>query len=358
MIKIIHIINNLNRGGAETLLLNIIKGLNSTSDEFDIRVLILEDKQHLTPQFLENNIPVDLIDCLKKSYAARVLDIAKYLKRIRPDFVHTHLLHADKAGLPAAFLAGVKKRYCSVHNMEQGRNSSDKRARLISRLFAHKFIAVSNSAKDFCVRNKLYPSGKIEVIYNVPGFQLKEQLVRNKRMIMSAIHVARLHEQKGQKYLVKAFHLLKERGTDCHLAIYGVGSEQSALEDIIKVHNLTNVTLAGQSDDIPSKLQEYDFFIASSIWEGFNMAMVEALSVGLPVIATDIPPHREILTQFGEYGLLVAPESAESIADKVEQVLSMTDETYRKYSELSIKLSRKFSYDEMVNSYRALYILK
>lgn len=356
MVKIVHIINNLNRGGAETLLLNIIRGLNAVSEELDIRVLILEDKQHLTPQFRENNIPVDLVDCLQKRFIFKVVEIAKYLKKIRPDVVHTHLLNADKVGLPAAFIAGVKKRYCSVHNMEQDTKIGDKRARIIAKLFAHTFIAVSNSARDFCIKNGLYPAKKIVVIYNVPGFQIKDQNVRSRTKKMSAIHVARLHEQKGQKYLVEAFRILKERDVDCHLTIYGVGKEESVLKKIIDNNNLKNVTLAGQSDDIPTKLQEHEFFISSSLWEGFNMAMVEALSAGLPVIATDIPPHREILTQFGEYDLLAKPGSAESIADKVEQVLAMDEDTYCHYSELSIKLSQKFSYDEMIKSYKALYI--
>lgn len=355
MVKVIHIINNLDRGGAETLLLNIIKGLKTISEEHDIRVLILEDKQHLTPQFHECNIPVDLVECLNKSAVQAIWDIVKYLKVEKPDYVHTHLLSADKIGLPAAFLAGVRKRICSVHNMEQNRNSTDKKSRIVARLFAQKFIAVSQSAKDFCVKNKLYPKNKIDVIYNVPGFQIKEQIPISKRDTMSAINVARLHKQKGQEYLIAAFKILKDRGIDCLLSIYGVGKEKQNLERVIKNNCLTNVLLKGQSDEIANKLRENSFFIASSLWEGFNMAMVEALSVGLPVIATNIPPHVEILTQFGDYPFLVDPEDPCQIADKVEMIVNMDSNEYLKFSKLAINLSKKFSYNKMIKSYLALY---
>lgn len=356
MIKVVHIINNLNRGGAETLLLNIIKGLNTTSDEFEIRVLILEDKQHLTPQFLENNIPVDLVDCLKKSYIFRVIDIVKYLKMVRPDFVHTHLLHADKAGLLAAFLAGVKKRYSSVHDMEKSQNMSEVKARWVASIFAQKFIAVSNSAKEFCISNKIYPKNKITVIYNVPGFYVKNAKALDKKSAFTAIHVGRLHRLKGQSHLLKAFHILSDKGKDYSLTIYGVGAEYDALDNYIKKHHLTNVTLAGQTDNVPERLVEHCVFIASSISEGFNMALVEALSLGLPVIATKLDPHIEILTQFGDYPYLVDPANPKQIAEQVEKIASLDSCQYRELSELSIKLSQKFSHDEMIKNYLALYL--
>lgn len=353
--KVIHIINNLDRGGAETLLLNIIKGLHEHYNDIELKVLILEDKQYLRPFFEMNSIDIDVIDCINIKWLSAVFKVFRYLKSENPDVVHTHLLSTDKIGLFAAFLAGVKRRYSTIHDMEKSKGRSEIRARWIASRFAHKLVAVSRSAKDFCIVNKLYPKNKIVVICNVPGFQVENAIALQKKSSFSAVHVGRLHKFKGQKYLIEAIKLLSDKGMVYPLTIYGAGAEYDFLNAYISKHNLLSISLAGQTDNVSERLVEHSAFIASSISEGFNIALVEALSVGLPVVATKLDPHIEILTQFGDYPYLVDPANPGQIADKIEEIASLSSEQYYKLSELSIKLSKKYSFYEMIKSYRALY---
>ncbi len=356
MPKIIHIINNIDRGGAETLLLNIIKGCSNSDPSLEFKVLILEDKQYLRPEFESAGIVVDCIPCLHLSWFKRVSHIAKYLKREMAFVVHTHLLNSDKVGLVAGFVAGVKRRVCTIHNMEVNRGNEDKKVRLLTSIFATHLIAVSESARDFCVEHKLYPKSKISVIYNAPGFECKSIAAKTQQSdTIKIVNVARLQKQKGQIFLIRAMELLQKRGVACTLRICGEGPERNALEKEIERLRLTNVILDGLVDDIQGRLAAADLFVAPSLWEGFNMALVEGMSMGVPVVATDIPPHSEILTQEGMYDYLVKPYSAIGLADSIEEVILLSQQNYTLLSEKVLNLSKIFSMSNLITNYTQFY---
>ncbi len=355
-LTITHVINNINRGGAETVLLNLVHELQKKESTLTITVLILEDQQYLRDEFDKHGIRVVLLPILHLPVKKQLIALYKYFRKEKPDIVHSHLLKSDLVALPAAFFAGVKKRFCTVHSMEKDRSKKERASRVAVSLFAQKIITVSESARTHAASLKRYPAKKMQTIYNAAGFVVSGVMPRDKRKgILSLIQVARLDEAKGQVYLLRAMKIAQDKGIECHLKIYGDGSQRSVLETLIKELSLTNVELAGTTNSVPEKLKEADLFIASSLWEGLPLAPIEAIAMGLPVIATDIPPHEEIFCQEERYPYLVPCKDPVAIVACIEAIMALSQTEYSALSALSLKLSKSFTLDTMISDYYNLY---
>lgn len=350
--KIVHIINNLNLGGAETLLKRICEGVHAKDNNIDFVVLIIQEKYDLLPQFKEANIPVEFVDTTSVPNWKRPFLLAKVIKKHNPDIVHTHLLDADRVGQPAAFLAGVKNRICTVHNMEIQRDSNDRATRKITSFFAKKIIVVSNSAKEFCIKQKLYPSKKMEVIYNSPGFDVKEVKPRTEiHTPLRILNVGRLHPQKGQRYLLEAVAKLCLKKHEVSVRIVGEGGERENLEEQIKKFNLeSTITLVGQTFNVKKELEWADIFVAPSLYEGLPLAQIEAMMMGLPLILSDIPPHKEIIHNI--LALFCKVKNSDSLLEQIEKI-SKTN--INELSLNSINSAKRFSFENMITQYLELY---
>lgn len=359
-----HFINNLNRGGAEILLLNICKGLLQKYSGYEFKIVILEDRQCLTPEFEKSGIEVICLNVIGSGFVdsligrfQKIIKSYQTIKRYNPDIVHTHLLLSDRFGLIAAFLAGVKNRICTVHSMERKRDIQDKISRFITTLFATKIITVSNSAKKFCINNKMYPKKKLYTICNAPGFTPKNILPKKfilQKEHFRIINVARFVEEKGQIYLINAIKELNNFEYKFELEIYGHGSLEKVLREEVAKQNITNIFFKGITSNIQAELKRADIFIASSLWEGFNMALVEAMSMGIPVIATNIPPHQELFQDTRDYPFLIETANSQGIVKAVLSLLASPD----LYLELSIKCleqAKRYSLDKMLKNYDTFY---
>jgi glycosyltransferase involved in cell wall biosynthesis len=121
-----------------------------------------------------------------------------------------------------------------------------------------------------------------------------------------AVNVGRLAPQKGQLMLVEAFATVLETVTDAHLAIVGREGESSAevAAAIDRLGLSASVTLVGHTTRVADYLSNAHVFVFPSLMEGLGTAVLEAMAVGAPVVAFDIPPVREA-TVDGRFGTLV-----------------------------------------------------
>ncbi len=359
MVKIMHIINNLNVGGAESLLLNICDGLKKRNPVVDFVVVILEDKRALAAKFKEKGIRIICLDILSKNIGPfyKIKKILNVIKQEKPTIVHTHLLISDLFGQIAAFLAGIKYRVCTIHNMELKRDLGDWKSRKITSLLSTHLIAVSKCAKQFCVDKKLYPKRKMSVIYNAPSFEYdlkKPKCLPKKNSSIRLINVGRLFDQKGQIYLLEAMKQLEKHTQKISLEIYGTGPYLEKFNDFVMENNLQNTLLMGLSNNVKSVLEKSDIFVASSLWEGFHIAIVEAMSVGLPIILTNIPPHRELLENIPDYPLFVEPGNSRAISEAIKRLI-LSPELYNELSKKCYERSKDFSISKMVQNYNSFY---
>lgn len=359
--KILYCIDSLPRGGAETLLFLICRELKKQNHELQIHLATCNDGGELLDDFISLGIVFHPLRAREKPLLSRWVNYWKLIRNISPDVVHTHLLYSDRYGLPAAFFAGVKKRFSTNHNMELHRGLQDWLTRKITSIFATKIIAVSHEAKRFSIEQKMYPENKIVVIWNAIDIDRDAYSPRNIKQYPSLIRmisIGRVTEQKHQITMVEAFIILTQRGwTNLLLDFYGIGDDLSMIAQRIEENGVRNVRLCGvvPNTKIASKLKTADVYLSSSIYEGFGMAVLEAMSVGLPVIISDIPPHRELMGSTDEDDqCFFESRNAEKLANRIEFLLS-DPHLYNQIAQRCYNRSSLFTIDLLVDKHEKLY---
>jgi glycosyltransferase involved in cell wall biosynthesis len=359
--RIVYFIDTLGRGGAETLLLSICKNLKKRYPQFAISVITHHTGDDLVKDFETLGISVECLHLDRCSLAQRFYKIYKALKKYKPDVLHTHLLYSDRYGHMPALLAGIAVRICTVHNMEQDRSYQDAITRKLTSLFSTTIVAVSQSVRDFSIKNRLYSAQKMTTICNASNIDATLFTPRTYSMVKQVIklvNIGRLTRQKSQETLLRCMdNLNRSRSGAYELHLYGIGEDLPNLQGLIRHLGLQNVFLYGLVDNaqISSILRSCDIFISSSLWEGFHLSVVEAMSCGLPVVLSDIPPHRELFQEVtAEYPYFAKPHDHETFKEMV--LLLAQAENYNQAARIAHRQSFKYSLDTMVDSYAALYM--
>lgn len=166
--------------------------------------------------------------------------------------------------------------------------------------------------------------------------------------------VGRLAEQKGYSYLLAAMPRVLEHHPETRLVLLGDGELRSELEAQVRQLSLSNnVLFAGLLDNVQERLHDFDLFVSSSLWEGLPTVIMEAMAVGLPVIATDIPGTREMISD-GINGRLVPPRDPITLADTINKMIenSKMRQIFGKAGKETVK---QFSIENIAQRYLELY---
>jgi len=136
-----------------------------------------------------------------------------------------------------------------------------------------------------------------------------------------AVYTGRLHAAKGLAELVAAWEQVLRRRPDARLWLVGEGPFEWDLEARIAERNLSaRVVLAGVFDSVDDFLAAADLFVLPSWEEGMSLAMLEAMAAALPVVTTDVPGNRDLVTD-GQNALLVSPRDPASLAAAIGRLL-------------------------------------
>lgn len=293
--KIIHVIDDLGRGGAETLLVDLLPDISAT---YELILVTLGDTLQFDPQeivcsqrySLGYNGIKDLLPAARK--------LRKLILQHRPDLVRSQLYwstivtrlacpknvplffsyHATLNEDPIAF---YKRRF--LYWLEKA--TYRRRQRMIG-----VTQAVIDSFKQVHPRH-----GQTFLLHNFVRNAFFQQAYRvnyNGNRPLRLVAVSNIRLIKNIPYLVDAMNLLPQDKVVLH--IYGDGPLRAEVESRIKKYALKNVELKGRRADIHNVLLGYDVFLSPSTVEGFGIAVAEAMSLGLPVIISDIPVYREI----------------------------------------------------------------
>jgi GalNAc-alpha-(1->4)-GalNAc-alpha-(1->3)-diNAcBac-PP-undecaprenol alpha-1,4-N-acetyl-D-galactosaminyltransferase len=144
------------------------------------------------------------------------------------------------------------------------------------------------------------------------------------------IAVGRLHEVKGFDLLLTAFSQIQAKYPDWHLTILGEGPMRSALEDLRSQLGLKDrVHFPGQVADVNAYLRQADIFVLSSRFEGFPMAICEAMACGLPVLAVNCLSGPSDIIRDGIDGVLVPANDIDALASGIEDLIANPDKRQR-----------------------------
>jgi glycosyltransferase involved in cell wall biosynthesis len=169
------------------------------------------------------------------------------------------------------------------------------------------------------------------------------------------ITAGRLVPQKGFDLLLPAFARIAGRWTDWDLVVLGEGPERAALEAQRRRLGLdARVAFPGAVEDVAARLGAADLFVSSSRFEGFSCAVIEALAVGLPVVATDCPGGTAEVVRHEENGLLLAPDDEEGLASAMERLVG--DDEYRhRLGEAACRVREHLNVERVVPAWESLF---
>jgi glycosyltransferase involved in cell wall biosynthesis len=165
-------------------------------------------------------------------------------------------------------------------------------------------------------------------------------------------NVARLAEQKGQRTLLEAVPLVLARVPDARFVLAGDGELRDELEHLAEPHG-DHVAILGNRSDVPDLLASFDVFAYPSRFEGLCVAVIEAQTAGVPVVATPVGGINETVVE-GETGWLVPVGDARALAERIIHVLEHSQEAARVAAEARRRAAR-FSTERMVAETLSLY---
>jgi glycosyltransferase involved in cell wall biosynthesis len=247
--------------------------------------------------------------------------LARLVRSLRADVVHTHLVHADVYGGVAAKLRG-ERLVSTKHNDDPFRLGPFRHVeRTVARL-TDRVITITEALRRFTVEEVGIDEAKVETIHygldDLPepwGENPPDDVPVDARILLA---VSRLTEQKGIDIAVRALDSLAD---DTVLVVLGEGPEREALTAL--AHRLgveRRVFLPGRVPDVAAWLRRATLLVHPARWEGFGLGVLEAMLAGLPVIASNVSSLPELVVD-GETGLLVRPDDPGALALAVARAL-------------------------------------
>jgi glycosyltransferase involved in cell wall biosynthesis len=168
------------------------------------------------------------------------------------------------------------------------------------------------------------------------------------------VFTGRLHANKGLEDLVRAWQEIARRRPNARLWLIGEGPHRDELFDLIVDLGLHHqVFLPGAFDDVAEVLTAADLFVLPSYEEGMSLALLEAMSAGVPVIATNIPGNRLLVTD-NEHGLLVPPHDPPALLAAIERLLTDKMLAARLALQARARVEQEFSLAMMADRHLAL----
>lgn len=361
---VVHVLDGVDFGGAEQASLTILAGLKRSGWE----PLLIHPRHPGTAELRARadalRLPTLAVPEMTPGWpgARRLPAFVRLLRRLNPLVVHLHLnwpLACQYAAV-AAGVAGVPALVATCHLYVKPRLS--RRVMVQQRLIfrsVDRCMAVSYDIAEKLVHEMGWAPPKMAVVYNGvdatleprPADEALRAAIMGRDHLYLVVVPARLAPQKGQRTVLHAAADLPR----VHLAFAGEGPDRPELEALAARLGLAQrVSFLGQRRDMPDLLASADAIVLPSLFEGLPLAILEAMGLGKPVIASDIGGVREVIVS-GRNGILVEPENSASLAAAVKHMMSHPDEALRLGAEARSTVLERFTAGPMCARVEEIY---
>jgi glycosyltransferase involved in cell wall biosynthesis len=320
--RILHIIPTLQKGGAERLVIDIVRALDGNPAIKVALVLFhdviqypVEDIRHLI-----HVIPANISLSLKAKNKKNVAILQELIDELQPNIIHTHLFEAELVSRSIDY--PLAKWFSHCHdNMVQFKKLTDYKKptkQALTNAYEKKylfkgykknkgthFIAISNDAYTyFKSRIKNYP---ITLLHNAVDYNHFYTPLKNKERTNNTIRLINIGSfvpKKNQAFLIKVVELLVQKKYAVHLDLLGDGVLRKTLVEEVKVKGLSkHITFHGNVFDVPKYLHQSAIYLHSATYEPLGLVLLEAMSAGLPVVCLDGKGNRDLIEQ-GKNGFI------------------------------------------------------
>lgn len=336
-IKLVQVIADSKIGGGPKHVLGILRNIDKSI--FDVYLICPSGYLSVEGKLVEG-ITVINLPFYSKFDLSTIFRLKDVLRQIQakgnpfgPMIVHSH-------GTRAGFIARIgftaprrAKMVYTEHRLDSDYHLSNpindwvqKKILSAQNSRTDLIIAVSSSVKKYLLRSSSVLKEKVKVIPNgveLDEFRKKVNIKEVKTVHKAPIigNIGNLNIQKGQIYLIEAMPEILKKHPLATLEIIGEGPERGNLLKKIKQLKLSrNVTLLGNKNDIARYFDRFDVFVLPSIAETFGIAILESMSVGVPVVASKVGGIPDIITDH-KNGILVPPKNPKKIAEAILEVI-------------------------------------
>lgn len=329
-LRVAHFINALKRpGGAESLLITLAQTMPRAGAEMTI-VTIRENDREIAREIERYGVRVKAFPGNKLFDPIRFSKLTRFVRTARFDVIHTHLTGATILGTAAGKLCGVPV-VATLHNTDMASQRHAYHGHMESWLLKHtasRVIAVGD--RTAAAHQRRLAHRVITVIPNavpiVAPLSGDERRIERQRLTGHAdgcilVWAGRLTEQKGLLDLLEAFAILRRTRNDIFLVIVGDGP----LAEVLKARTTDlrladSVRFTGLRHDVPRLLAASDVYVSAAHWEGLPVAMLEAMSASVAVVATAVGDVSVALD--GGAGILVRPRAPAELAEAVAPLVA------------------------------------
>lgn len=349
-------------GGAERLQRTFAETIDPARVELTV-ITLRPDQPEAVAWLRAHGVRVASFPARRFGDPARARDLLNFLRRERFDLIHTHLVRSTVLGAVLGRMSGTPV-VTTLHNTEHNHKVGPAlrwTERWVLRNAVDRVIAVgweTARARDA----SLGPSA-IQVIPNavtaVPELSPDEREAARRELGVPpgaplVLAVGRLVAQKAFSDLLSAFAQLPHLDPAPRLRIAGRGYLESALAEEIETRGLADrVALLGVRSDVARLLGAADLYASSSHWEGLPVAMLEAMSAGLPVVATDVGDVPRVLD--ADCGVLVPARDPSALAAALGALLGDSDRRKRLGDAARLRAQRHFGADAWAERHLNLY---
>jgi glycosyltransferase involved in cell wall biosynthesis len=393
VLRILHIIPSLRKGGAERLVIDIVRQL-LYNDLLEIKLLIFRDEIEYKiddiNQFIQI-IPSSVSLSFKRKPILRISELQSFIEQFMPDVIHTHLYEAE---IVSRFCNYPKARWFThVHdNMPQFKKLSfnlllNKQA--VTNYFEKKilfknyfknggthFIAISRHSESYInsVQSK-YPVTLLHNAINIKRFQktkdvkqlithsddrqitpnsqpltLNSALLNPQPITLNLINIGSFVPKKNQNFLLDIIFELKERNFNVNCIFLGDGPTKKDVEMRAMDLNIINqCNFLGNVEQVEEYLWESDVYVHTAIYEPLGLVLIEAMAAGLPVVTLDGHGNRDLMEN-GKNGFILKEQDPKMFVTKIIEVYRNQE-----IKEFNIHFARQYEIGNYVAKLQDLY---
>ncbi len=364
-IRVVHIIDSLRTGGAEALLVEAARGSAERGVEIQVVALAARADAPFEQSLRDLGVVVHLVAGRGPKPVfdpMRFVRLVRLIRGISPDVVHTHLATSNVLGTIAARLARVPS-VATMHNVQSARGRRSRWLDAIERrvLGRGKGPIIAVGRRVGLLAAQRWPRRRIEVVENPApavggssdaGVSVRRELLGDGDGPL-LVAIGRLDEQKGFDILLDAFVRFVGSRPAAVLAIAGSGGLDQQLRH--QAHRLgidARVRFLGTRSDVADLFAAADAFVVPSRWEGLPLVVLEAMTAGVPVVASDVG---DIAEAVGGDGWLVPPGAPDSLAAALEAIFSEPERAREMAARGRDRVAARYSLDTWLARHDAVY---
>lgn len=363
--SIVFVVNCLSLGGAEIQVMRLADGLRRR--EWEVDVVSLLKPGTLRGPLIKMGVRVHSLNMRAgMPNPAGMIRLRKILAKLKPQIVHSHIVHANLLTRLTRLIARMPVLVCTAHNVREGGRSLELGYRYTDPL-TDLTTNVSQAAVDRYVRIKAAPRDRIRFVPNGVDTvhclaQPEERVRRRAEMKLNGqfiwLAVGRFQEQKDYPNMIHAFAraVREAQLPEARLMIAGSGPLERQARDLAASLGVSDrVDFIGERSDVAQLMKMADAFVLSSAWEGMPLVLQEAAASGLPIVATRVGGNAEVAIE-GCSALLVPAKNASALAEAMSRMMAMSEAERRRMGEAGRRhVVEKYDMDRILDQWEGIY---